>query len=124
MNRRARQWMVRLSAAAEADFAHIVQWTAERFGRAQALAYAQTLTLALEALYEGPNPAGVRVRDDIGKGLCSLHVGRRGRKGRHFVLFRCAPDSGQVVEVLRLLHDAMDPTRHIGPLELPQGQQA
>ncbi len=58
--------------------------------------------------------AGAKPRDDIAKGLLTLHVARRGRKGRHFVMFRVASERGsKVIEVLRLLHDAMDLPRHL-----------
>lgn len=110
-----RQWTVRLSASAEADFEHIIQWTNKQFGDTQALVYAETLSLALMALTEGPDILGAKARDEILKGLLSLHVARHGRKGRHFILFRVAPrGSGDVIEVLRLLHDPMDLPRHFG----------
>ena len=67
-----------------------------------------TLVAALEA---GPEIAGSAARDEIPPGLRSLHVGRLGRRGRHFILYR--PAVGEVVEVLRILHDAMDLARHI-----------
>jgi toxin ParE1/3/4 len=85
-------WTVHLTAAAEADFRNILRWTAEQFGEAQARAYAETLSRALEALSEGPDAAGVRARDDIAGGLFMLHVARRGRRGRHFVIFRTGTD--------------------------------
>jgi toxin ParE1/3/4 len=107
-----RQWTVRLTAAAEKDFQGIIEWTIAQFGEAQALAYADTLALALEALSEGPSLREATRRDDIVKGLCSLHVARRGRKGRHFIMFRAASQGGDVIEVLRLLHDSMDIPRH------------
>jgi len=114
----AQSWPVRLAAAAEADFQEILEWTVERFGEAQARAYAQTLTAALEALAAGPATAGVKARGDIAEGLYTLHVGRRGRKGRHFVVFRIGRDQGrEVIEVLRLLHDAMDLPRHLPPAD-------
>ena len=106
------QWTVRLSAAAEKDFQGIVEWTIEHFGEAQALVYAETLALALAALAAGPSLVDAKQRDEILKGLCSLHVARRGRKGRHFVMFRIAACGGNVVEVLRVLHDSMDLPRH------------
>ena len=110
---KSNRWSVRLTAAAEADFRQVVQWTAENFGPRQARTYAKTLTAALEALTDGPTALGVQRRDDIGKGLHSLHVARAGRKGRHFVMFRVAPDTDRTVDVLRLLHDAMDLPRHV-----------
>jgi len=39
---------------------------------------------------------------------------RQGRKGRHIVLFRVGPDQDrEAIEVLRILHDAMDLQRHL-----------
>jgi toxin ParE1/3/4 len=110
-------WPVRLTAAAETDFRGIVQWTAERFGRAQARAYAETLSMALAALAVGPTAIGVKPRDDIAKGLFSFHVTSAGRKGRHFVIFRISGDQHPAIEVLRLLHDSMDLPRHLPPRE-------
>ncbi len=91
MSAGTRSWTVRLTAAAEADFEDILRWTVGRFGEAQARIYAETLSAALNDL---------------------------GRKGSHFVMFRVgrAPDR-EVIEVLRLLHDAMDLQRHLPPAE-------
>ena len=99
-----RRWRVRLTAAGEADVRGIVLWTANRFGGAQARVYADTLSRAIRALAEGPAVPGARRRDDIAKGIMALHVARGGRKGRHVV----------VIDVLRVLHDAMDLPRHVG----------
>ncbi len=108
-------WSVRLTATAEADFQNIIDWTSEEFGDEQARVYAETLSNALEALAAGPATVGVRKRTDIAKGLFTLHVARGGRKRRHFVLFRVhAEQQRRWIEVLRLLHDAMDLPGH-GP---------
>ena len=43
-----------------------------------------------------------------------LHVARRGRQGRHFVLYRADSQAETpVIDVLRLLHDSMDLPRHV-----------
>ena len=110
-------WKVRLAAKAELDFSEIITWTIENFGERQADIYAATLTLAIEALHDGPQQLGAKARDDIGLGIRTLHVARRGRSGRHFVVFREA--TYQRIDVLRLLHDNMDLGRHIPP---PDGQ--
>jgi toxin ParE1/3/4 len=52
---------------------------------ARARIYAETLSRALEALAGGPNVIGAKARDDIGKGILTLHVAREGYKGGHFV---------------------------------------
>lgn len=109
-------WTVRLTATAEADFRKIVHWSAREFGERQARNYALTLSQALEALADGPAIVGARHREDIGRGLLSLHVARGGRKGRHFVIFRARREGdGRTIEVLRILHDAMDLPRHVPP---------
>lgn len=109
-------WTVRITASAEADFQEILEWTSRRFGEAQANAYAETLIAAFDALTLGPSAPGVKSRDDILKGLYCLHVARGGHRGRHFVMFRMAPaGQGRVIEVLRLLHDAMDLPLHFPP---------
>ena len=118
MSAGARSWTVRLTAAAEADFEEILRWTVDQFGEAQARIYAETISAALNDLAAGPTIVGARKRDDILKGIFTLHVARKGRKGRHFVMFRVgrAPER-EVIEVLRLLHDAMDLQRHLPSAE-------
>ena len=106
-------WTVRLAAQAEDDFADIVTWAAQTFGEMQAETYAETMTLAIEALHDGPDPLGAKARDDIEPGIRTLHVARQGRNGRHFVVFREAQN--QCIDVLRLIHDSMDLARHIPP---------
>ena len=106
-------WKVRLAAQAELDFSEIITWTLENFGERQAETYAETLTLAIEALHDGPEQLGAKARHDIGPGISTLHVARQGRSGRHFVVFSEAKD--QYIDVLRLLHDSMDLARHIPP---------
>jgi toxin ParE1/3/4 len=108
------RWLVVLGADAERDFAAVLRWTTERFGEHQARTYKETLLAAVRYLEDGPNAAGARARDDIRPGLMCLHVARKGRRGRHFIMFRVidAADS-RVIQVVRILHDAMDIARHV-----------
>jgi toxin ParE1/3/4 len=106
-------WRVRLAEQAERDLLGITLWTFENFGAQQAENYAQTLSLAIEALHDGPEVLGATVRDDLGLGVRTLHVARQGRNARHFVVFRTATEPEQTIEVLRLLHDSMDLARHL-----------
>ena len=111
-----RAWIVQLSALAEADYVGILRWTAERFGLDQESIYAETLAEALHLLEAGPDTLGVKARGEIGKGIYTLHVSHGGRRGRHFVLFRIGEHEGRpTIEVLRILHDAMELARHIPP---------
>jgi toxin ParE1/3/4 len=109
-----KQWTVRLTEAAEADFVDILQWTKWRFGDRQARAYGRTLREAITALSGGPATLGVRPRPEVGSSYFTLHVARDGRRGRHFLLFATAETPGtRLIQVLRILHDAMDLRQHV-----------
>lgn len=110
---RRRRWRIRLSAAAERDFVGIVEWTAETFGIRQAKTYQRTLMLALAVLQHGPEVPDSEPRDEIRSGLRRLHVARKGRRGRQFILYRTA--DADRIEIVRILHDSMDVSRHIPP---------
>ena len=107
-------WKIRLGAEAENDFARILKDTKETFGPQQAEIYKQTLVDSLFALGgEGPNILGSTARYEILPNLRTLHVARRGRRGRHFIMYRAG--EGNVIDVIRILYDAMDLARHIPP---------
>lgn len=108
----ARRWEVHAGAVAQADFRAIIDWTAEHFGPEQARIYQAILVDALDALGAGPTALGVKERTDIGLNLYTLHAARQGRRARHFILFRTVRDEHRL-EVLRILHDAMDVARHM-----------
>jgi toxin ParE1/3/4 len=110
------QRRVRLSLSAEQDIANILRCTAHNFGQLQAEFYAKLLTFSLTQLSDGPNPVGVKVRDELGNGVRTLHIARQEQKGRHFVLFRAT--SSDAIDVLRVLHDSMDLPRHLTPEDL------
>jgi len=105
------KWRVRLGGAAELDFANILKWTTENFGARQSRLYRDTLVQAIGELTGGPDVAGSKARDEIMRGLRTLHVARHGRRGRHFLLYRVAP--GGIIEIGRILHESMDVQRHL-----------
>ncbi|MBI4213673.1 MAG: type II toxin-antitoxin system RelE/ParE family toxin [Chloroflexi bacterium] len=103
-------WRVRLTKPAELDFAAILQWTIQNFGIRQARAYRHILREALAATRHGPDVPGSVPRADILEGCRTLHVPR---PGRHFLVYRAV--SADTIEILRILHDAMDLSRHVRP---------
>jgi toxin ParE1/3/4 len=105
------KWRVRLSAAAELDFANIVKWTAENFGTRQSRLYRDTPLWAISELADGPDVAGSKARDEIMRDLRTLHVARHGRRGRHFLMYRVTPR--RIIEIVRILHDRMDLQRYL-----------
>ncbi len=103
-----------LSAAAQQDITHILEWTQEAFGDLGRSRYENLISAALIDLRTNPARAGVRQRDDIGKHICTyylassrkrINASKQVAKPRHLVLFRV---NKNVIEVARLLHDAMD----------------
>ena len=116
MTSAAGAWIVRLATAADRDLEEIFAYTVYQFGEPQAPVYAGRLSAALQTLVAGPTVSGVRARGEIARGLYSLHVGRRGSPGRHFLIFRVGAEwVPRLIEVLRLLYDGMDLVRHVGP---------
>jgi toxin ParE1/3/4 len=107
------RWRIRLGDEAERDFVRILRSTKEKFGERQVGVYRVTLLEALAALSEGPDLLGSAPRAEILPDLRTLHVAHKGRRGRHFIKCRAAP--GHVIEVVRILHDAMDLARHVPP---------
>lgn len=114
MKKPALKWTVRLAATAEKDFLDILDWTASQFGARQHRLYAGMLIDAITALQEGPAAIGVKARPELGKDIYALPIARKGRRGRHFIVFRAAEIADKLyIDILRILHDSMDLTRHI-----------
>jgi toxin ParE1/3/4 len=107
------RWRPVLSAPAEQDLRSITRWTASNFGPTQANLYNDLILSSLMKLRQGPDVPGARLRRELGPLMYTLYIGRRGKPGRHFLLYR--PTDGQVIEVVRILHQAMDIERQIRP---------
>jgi toxin ParE1/3/4 len=102
---------VRLGDEAERDLEAILRWTAEAFGPAQARRYRAVLKAAIGELVGGPGVVGSRAREEVLPGLRTVHVARKGRRGRHLLMYRVVGED--TIEVVRILHDAMELTRHV-----------
>jgi toxin ParE1/3/4 len=108
----------RLSAAAQADVVDILAWTQEQFGEAARLRYQALIVAALRDIAAQPDRPGSLDRPELGIGVRSWHLrssrDRAGaglvRRPRHFVIYRMQRG---VVVIGRVLHDAMELTRHL-----------
>ena len=112
---------LRLSAAARADIVALLAWSAERFGDRARDRYETLLATALADLANDPMRLGSAARPELGDSIRSYHLrhsraraaGGEGPVGRprHLVLYRL--DGAGIVEVGRVLHDAMELDRHM-----------
>lgn len=114
--------MVRISPQACVDIADTLRFTEVRLGKSIRNRYQDLLQETFLALSEQPTPVGCKMRDELSPGLRSLHLSfnvlqmTNGRmiKPRHIVFYRTGTD--QVVEILRVLHNAMEITEHLNHL--------
>lgn len=91
-----------LSRLAEADLESIAEYTLHRWGEAQAEKYLEEMEACCRML--ASNPQLGRACDDIRPGL------RRIERGEHIVFYRTTAAG---VFVVRVLHGAMLPQRHV-----------
>jgi toxin ParE1/3/4 len=93
-----------VSPAAEADLAEIYQYSFGKWGEAQAAAYIDMLVIRFRWL--AVNRPLWQARDDLRPGIFGRY------EGVHLILFR---DGGDHVQIVRVLHQRMDPARHLQP---------
>lgn len=108
-----------LAPDAEADIDDILEWTVERFGEPVRDGYEELINTAINELLADPERIGTEPRPDLGPGIRVVHLRssrdhiphgvRRILKPRHFVVYR---QVGDVLQVVRVLHEAMDLSRH------------
>jgi toxin ParE1/3/4 len=101
---------VSLAAAAQADIDNIAAWTTENFGPSQAESYIEAILETIDELTAQNSPSRSLARDEIAKGMRTLHMRKRGRRGRHFLLYS---ETGDEVKIQRVLHDSMELSRHL-----------
>ena len=93
---------IRLSRAAESHIEDIWVYSLTEWGEVQAETYAAVIEKALTELAE--NPCLGRLRPEIRAEYRSF------RAGKHIIFYRV---SGEIVEILGILHERMDPGRHL-----------
>jgi toxin ParE1/3/4 len=101
--------IVSLAAAAQTDLDTIAAWTTENFGSAQAENYIEAILDTIDELTAPKSPARSLARDEIAKGMRTLHMRKRGRRGRHLLLYS---ETAEEVKIQRVLHDNMELSRH------------
>src|SRR5215470_13688847 len=110
----------RLSRLAEADVALILATSKERWGKEGRRRYAAILTAAMRKAAADPKGPATRDRAELSPGIRSLHLRHaRGddpqakvRRPVHVLYYRAVPPD--VIEIVRVLHERMEPSRHMG----------
>ncbi|MFD2839627.1 type II toxin-antitoxin system RelE/ParE family toxin [Populibacterium corticicola] len=92
----------RLTPAAQHDLSSIWDYTEERWGIRQAELYIGDIRAAIERIADDAERG--RPCDDIREGY------RRYTVGRHIVFYK---ENANSVDVIRILHQRMDVTRHL-----------
>ncbi len=92
----------RLTPAAKRDLSSIWDYTQERWDANQAETYVTEIRVAIERI--AANPDRGRTCDEIRQGY------RRYSIGSHLIFYVDRADS---VDVIRILHQRMDPMRHL-----------
>ena len=111
----------RISAPAQSDIVDILRHYQIQFGTTARLRYQELIITALEDIAAVPNRIGSSFRDEIAPGLKSFHLYHSRKRAatskglvqrpRHIIFYRLAQD--QVIEIVRLLHDAMEVRLHL-----------
>lgn len=102
--------IVSLGAAAQADLDTIAAWTTENFGPSQAKSSIEAILDTIDELTAQRSPSRSLARDEIAKGMRTLHKRKRGRRGRHFLLYAETEDE---VKVQRVPHDNIELAHHL-----------
>jgi toxin ParE1/3/4 len=109
----------RLARPAERDLGNILATSAAQWGEDARRRYAACLVSAMREVALRPHGPLTRSRTELGAGLRSFHIGRTRNAGHrptvkrpvHILYYRLAQDG--VIEIVRVLHDRMDPSRHV-----------
>lgn len=114
--------MIRISPQACTDIADTLRFTQVRLGESVRNRYQDLLQTTFHSIAKQPTLPGSKMRDELSPGLRSLHLSFNvlqktdGRviRPRHIVFYRAGTD--QVIEILRVLHDAMEVAQHLNHL--------
>jgi toxin ParE1/3/4 len=109
----------RLARPAQVDLAGILATSAGRWSADGGQRDAAVLAAAMRQVAADPDGPLTRTRQDLRSGIRSFHVrhARRSagagtvRRPGHILYYRAVEDG--VIEILRVLHERMDPSRHL-----------
>ena len=109
----------RLSGPAKADISSILRTSETQYGVDARVRYRGLLTAAMRRIAADPQGRATADRSELLAGLRSLHIRHSRSESReepvgepvHVIFYRAIePD---LVEIVRVLHDRMEPSRHM-----------
>lgn len=109
----------RLSRPAQADLTQILATSAERWGIDGRRRYAATLAAAMRQVATDPKGPTTRDRVELRRGIRSFHIRHavgdlrelKVRRPVHVLYYRVVQPG--LVEIVRVLHERMEPGRHL-----------
>ena len=112
----------RLAGPAQIDLTSILSTSAERWGAEGRERYAAVLAAAMRQVAAEPDGPLTRKRPDLRAGIRSFHVRHAQRSAEaakvrrpvHVLYYRVAKEG--VIEIVRVLHERMEPSRHLDDL--------
>jgi toxin ParE1/3/4 len=110
-------FQLRFSHPAQADLEHIFAVSIERWGEDGKERYLELMAAAFRAIGTDPEGPMTRDRSPLGARIRSFHT-RHARRGHgvqdpvHVIYYRAGRAS---IEVVRILHERMDPAAHLEP---------
>jgi toxin ParE1/3/4 len=110
----------RLSEPAKADIASILRTSEERHGLQARIRYRGLLTAAMRRVAADPEGHSTVDRTELRPGIRSFHIRHSRDESReapvanpvHVIFYRVPRP--ELVEIVRVLHERMEPSRHIG----------
>jgi toxin ParE1/3/4 len=109
----------RISRLARADLVRILATSAERWGTEGRRRYAAVIATAMRQVASDPDGVATRDRSEFLRGVRSFHI-RHARaddlapkvmRPAHILYYRAIRPG--LVEIVRVLHERMEPSRHI-----------
>jgi toxin ParE1/3/4 len=111
----------RLTRSARRDIESILRTSEERHGREAPIRYAALLLAAMRRVAADPQGRSTSDRSELKPGIRSFHIRHSRGESReppvanpvHVIFYRVMQPG--LVEIVRVLHDRMEPSRHVGP---------
>ncbi len=111
----------RVSRRARADLAQILATSIEHWGEEGKRRYSLLIAAGMRKVADEPEGQAAKARDDLSRGIRSFHlrnvlsgdVGARVKRLVHLLYYRIIRPG--LVEIVGVLHERIEPERHIGP---------